>query len=670
MAQWIWYPGEFEYRTANEVHLKRFIREHRFMPLWKLTPIEPYIIFFKNIVLTKHEDFIVAADGLFDVRINGKSEKGGNNNWPVFKNGIYSLEPGEYRLSVHVCNNKGGIPCCYVEGSVIGSDADWSCLIKGEQPVSAACDGFYDKTLSPNKYCLPLRREDYVKRTEYDGFVLYDFGKEAMGYIALEGGNQKGRVNLYYGESLDEALDFDYCDLIDVIETGLGKTITDITRAFRYVAVKTFDGAEYSGLYLLYEYKPLPKRAQVSFCDKKLQKIWDTSMYTLELCDREFLIDGVKRDRWYWAADANTSSLINWYSFFDEKAVQHTLVALAGKGQLYQHLSTIPGFTMYWLISFYETYQYTGNIEYLKKWSKRFFNIMDFMLSRCDEKYRVKIVKGDWNFFDWGKNLDTSADSFSILQILLYRSLAAASEVARHEGLNEKSGYYLKIAETVYEDIQNNFYNKSAGAFDFGIKDEKCTGVILRQPNILAAFYGAADEAQKRSIIKNVLQNPDIPKLETPFMQFFELSVLCDGGLFDNVLQTIKQYWGDMLNLGATTFWETYNPGESGKEHYAMYGRKYGKSLCHAWSSSPLYVIGKYFFGLSPLKPGYEEYLLKPNTKLLGDFNAVLPLKNGNICIEQKGNALSVFSTETEGVLEINDTRETVPANLRVTVYL
>jgi hypothetical protein len=69
-------------------------------------------------------------------------------------------------------------------------------------------------------------------------------------------------------------------------------------------------------------------------------------------------------------------------------------------------------------------------------------------------------------------------------------------------------------------------------------------------------------------------------------------------------------------------------------------------------------------------KTGYEEYLLKPNTKLLGDFNAVLPLKNGNICIEQKGNALSVFSTETEGVLEINDTRETVPANLRVTVYL
>jgi len=26
-----------------------------------------------------------------------------------------------------------------------------------------------------------------------------------------------------------------------------------------------------------------------------------------------------------------------------------------------------------------------------------------------------------------------------------------------------------------------------------------------------------------------------------------------------------------------------------------MYGRKYGKSLCHAWGAAPLYLLGRYY---------------------------------------------------------------------------
>ena len=40
-------------------------------------------------------------------------------------------------------------------------------------------------------------------------------------------------------------------------------------------------------------------------------------------------------------------------------------------------------------------------------------------------------------------------------------------------------------------------------------------------------------------------------------------------------------YWGGMLKEGATSFWEKYNPEETGIRHLAMYGRPYGKSLCH-----------------------------------------------------------------------------------------
>lgn len=55
-----------------------------------------------------------------------------------------------------------------------------------------------------------------------------------------------------------------------------------------------------------------------------------------------------------------------------------------------------------------------------------------------------------------------------------------------------------------------------------------------------------------------------------------------------------------MLDLGATTVWEEYNPNLSGAQHYEMYGNKYGKSLCHAWGVSPIYLLGKYYLGVTP----------------------------------------------------------------------
>nr|GFC72823.1 hypothetical protein [Tanacetum cinerariifolium] len=51
------------------------------------------------------------------------------------------------------------------------------------------------------------------------------------------------------------------------------------------------------------------------------------------------------------------------------------------------------------------------------------------------------------------------------------------------------------------------------------------------------------------------------------------------------VLKEMKSYWGGMLDLGATSFWEEYDPAKKGAEHYSMYGRPFGKSLCHAWGA-------------------------------------------------------------------------------------
>ena len=92
-----------------------------------------------------------------------------------------------------------------------------------------------------------------------------------------------------------------------------------------------------------------------------------------------------------------------------------------------------------------------------------------------------------------------------------------------------------------------------------------------------------------------MLLNDNIQKITTPYMRFYELEALCAMGEQNYVLKEMKDYWGGMLKLGATSFGKNTIPTKKGAEHYAMYGREFGKSLCHAWGASPIYLLGKYY---------------------------------------------------------------------------
>ena len=61
------------------------------------------------------------------------------------------------------------------------------------------------------------------------------------------------------------------------------------------------------------------------------------------------------------------------------------------------------------------------------------------------------------------------------------------------------------------------------------------------------------------------------------------MAVLCEGGQYHQAREQILSYWGGMIALGTTTFWEEFDPSLANDAHYGMYGVAFGKSLCHAW---------------------------------------------------------------------------------------
>ena len=97
-----------------------------------------------------------------------------------------------------------------------------------------------------------------------------------------------------------------------------------------------------------------------------------------------------------------------------------------------------------------------------------------------------------------------------------------------------------------------------------------------------------------------------------------------------------------------------------------MYGRPYGKSLCHAWGASPVYLLGKYFLGVNPTKPGYTEYEIKPTLGGLESMEGEVPTPFGKICVKMDAHNVTVKSDGGRGILFINGECIEIPARKEI----
>ena len=82
-----------------------------------------------------------------------------------------------------------------------------------------------------------------------------------------------------------------------------------------------------------------------------------------------------------------------------------------------------------------------------------------------------------------------------------------------------------------------------------------------------------------------------------------------------------------------------------------MYGRPYGKSLCHAWGASPIYLLGKYYLGIQPVKAGYAEFSITPTLGGLKWMEGTVPTPNGELKLYMDAKTIQVTATEGRGYL-------------------
>lgn len=660
-STWIWYPGDYEIWLGNQMNNRRTERGAFFPPFWKIDSHYVLVEFSKKIDLAEAEEIEIAVEGTFNIKLDGKLQFGMPKK--------FSLPAGKHSLNIKVWN-QATPPAIFINGKTIKSDNSWKVTFEdkewidesgkasdtssGTTYMQAGSWNFNSPEVLPSKFKLATQPMSAVSSEKKNNGTLYDFGKETFGFAKFNGLKGKGTLNVYYGESPEEALSVGCCETLDRLpidySTANDYTVS-LSKAFRYIYVEKENTLSYDSLSMLYEYLPLDYKGSFRCNDEQINKIWDVAAYTMHLTTREFFIDGIKRDRWMWSGDAYQSYLMNYYSFFDSPTVTRTMFALRGKDPVTSHVNTIMDYSFYWLMGIYDFYQYTGNKQLVEQLYPRMKSLMDYCLSRRNADGMMQGLAGDWVFIDWADFKMSKAGEVSFEQLLFCRSLETMALSANLTNNAGDAKIYSKLAADLKLKILTTFWSEKYHAFVHNRENGVLSTQVTPFTNMFAVLFDYLDQDKTKAVKENILLNPNALKITTPYMRFYELEALCALGEQKHVLKEIRDYWGGMINLGATSFWEKYNPEEKNPDLLTMYGRPFGKSLCHAWGASPIYLLGKYYLGVKPTSPGYETYAVEP---VLGDLQWMegdVPIPTGKIHVYCSTTEIKVKSDSGTGTL-------------------
>ena len=645
-GKWIAYPGDYEMLLAEKISSRRWQRDFLISPFWRIDSPWHNVKFVREFSVPEDTEIFVAHEGTVSLFFEGP------NKYLENFSGRVPLKKGSYKIHFWVYN-PDGLPCIRIDGDYFYSDKRMFAAYDQFQLYPAEEIDCGDMT--PNTFCLPKREIKAISCENTDGGKLYDFGKIFMGYCAFEGCKDEP-IRCYYGETRAEALSDRDCEQISFFTPENGKYADKISKAFRYLRVVS--DSEY---FLRVEEEYNPKKSLLNFysADTRLTKIAQIADYTFSVCDREFFLDGAKRDRWLWEGDAYQAYKLDYYRACDFAAVKRNIVAAFGKSPVTTYINHIMDYTMYAILSVEEYYLHSGDVEFLQRIFPILKEHMDFAVGRVNKSGFLYGLRGDWIFVDWNSSLDTSGE-LSFEEMLFYLALRAFCSVGKAIGA-DVSKYNLR-ARKLKKEINKVFWDEERGVYRHSRKDGVVGEEVTAYANIFAVLYGFADEKKRAKIGQALLSDPSIPEITTPYMQSYKLSCLFELGRYEIAAKEINDYWGGMADAGATTFWEYYEKGDSEISPRPMYGRPFGMSHCHIWGASVLYLIPRYFYGIrTDLKLG-ETFEIRPILPLIRESRITVALKRGSLEIEEKNGKLSVYSSDLDGTLYIGNRRRKIVA--------
>ncbi len=473
--------------------------------------------------------------------------------------------------------------------------------------------------------------------------VLVDFGREIHGTVTVSVWNQTGWTEarpyidyiLRLGESVSEALTpigtknagNDHAVRDSVKQTGPWSSNESNESGFRFAYVELVSPDVYLELRCIQGtliYRDIEYRGSFTSSDPLLDQMYDTAAYTVHLNMQRYLWDGIKRDRLVWAGDMNTELATILAVFGDNEVVRKSLDFVKSVTPTDESMNGISAYNLWWLLCHYDLYMGTGDYDYLKEQKDYFSELLLRYVTYVGEDGAEMLPGG--RFFDWPTS-SFEGQKHAGLQGLLRLALLRGGDMMKTLGESETALRCYEAADRLllHKPDPEGAKQPAALLVEGGIMDAKEAFERVISPGGAAGF--------------------------STFLGYYTLCAVAEAGEYRAAVDMMKAYWGKMLELGATTFWEDFDiawaenaspitePVPEGKaDIHGDFGAhcyvKLRHSLCHGWASGPAPWLAKYVLGITPLEPGCRKVLFKPHLCGLDWVKGTYPTPYGDIVID------------------------------------
>lgn len=455
--------------------------------------------------------------------------------------------------------------------------------------------------------------------------IILDFGKEIQGGLeivtSIQNDKKMGKVRIRFGESVSETLsdvgvkgatnEHSLRDFI-VQLPWLGRLEVG-NSGFRFVSIQLVDPdvkLEIKEVSAIFSYRDIPYLGSFHCNDERLNKIWMTGAYTVHLNMQDYLWDGIKRDRLVWVGDLHPEVMAVNTVFGYNEVVPKSLDLIRELTPLPGWMNGLSSYSMWWILIHKDWYKYHGDLNYLKEQKEYMFALLKLLSAKIDETGKEKLEGG--RFLDWpsSDNLPAIHAGLQSMMVLTFQAGAELSTVLGDSQMTELcQSAVLKLKKHVPE------FNGS------------------KQAAALMAMSGLVPAERSN---REILSRDGAHKMST-FYGYYMLEARAQAGDYQGAIDNIREYWGAMLDLGATSFWEDFDidwmknanridePIAEGKvDVHATYGgycyKELRHSFCHGWASGPTSWLSAHVLGVKVLEPGCKVLKIEPH---LGDLTWV-----------------------------------------------
>lgn len=474
--------------------------------------------------------------------------------------------------------------------------------------------------------------------------LLLDFGQEMHGGIELAvqqiDDAKEAELRIRFGESAAEAMselgenthatnDHARRDMVVKVqelsmnpmgETGFRFVRIDLLTPHIAVAIKTVKA--------VLIFRDIPYLGSFRCSDPLLNRIWDVAAYTVHLNMQQYIWDGIKRDRLVWIGDLHPEIATIQTVFGDQQIIRDSLDFAVNETPPGEWMNDIPSYSMWWIIIQHDYFMQFGNMEYLEKQLPYMAQICRMLSLYIGDD--GKDTTPEMRFVDWPTKGNKDAVDMG-LQALHMLAARCAMRIFNMCGDRELAGQ----CRADYEKLR---------AYPVQLSDAK-------QANALAVL---ADLLDARQVNEKSLRVGGAGGLSA-FMGYYILLARAQAGDVSGALDTIRQYWGGMLSLGATTFWEDFDvkwlenaapidrlPKPYEVEVHGTYGKHcyqgFRHSLCHGWSSGPASWLTRYVLGIEIVEPGCRKIRVRPNLCGLQWVRGTYPTPEGVLEVEHRAH--------------------------------